>query len=730
MPEITYPLDTSGRAITNLISNELHTVSEANFRDYFFIVPNFAPFYINGFVLKFHLNGEERILTEGIDYSFALPYIAGTRSVGIPLYGAITLNNLDIAGILETTYQCLGGQWIANRLYVLQYLAEKAYNPRTTIWDVVTDKPEIFAPTPHYQDYATFYGQEELVAAIGRVGDAIAASRPELAFIEYITTHPPTADVIGLGNVANLPLATDEEVAARLPVDKYITLRQMLSLLESSYIQKVYSVVANKLDFYNTEDAFITFDTVGIPPGKTFYWRIEHITTTANDFVTDHGTIVSDADGRISFYIPFSSTYNKAEASTFRVQIRLGGVNGTLLVTTTNLSVRYGKEEALNDFITGTVITPATGEFITAAYLYSTVDIDLSSEQKRMPASPPGPSAPVLSLPEYIANSIIKPVPVNDITAAYLYSTVDVDNSSEQYRTPPVVPPVASAPVLSLHEYTANNIINPSPVNDITGAYLYSTIDVSHISDQYYTPPIVPPVVSPPVLSLQEYTANSIIKPVPIDDITAAYLYSTIDANDSSTQYYTPPVAPPVVSPPVLSLHEYAANAIINPSPVDNITAAYIYSSVDVNDSSEQYTNPPITPPIVPAPVLDLDQYLANSIINPTPVDDITAAYLYTSINKTNRNLVGYTPTPIPLTDTLSDYMLDVAVFRGYKLTSVSLYLDFNNSRRLIYTPPVIPTPPSTPSEGNIVDGMLNAYYFNSSTVSPYGLFLGYDEEL
>ena len=41
MPNVTYPLDLTGVAPTNLIENELHTVSESHYRDYFFIVPNF-----------------------------------------------------------------------------------------------------------------------------------------------------------------------------------------------------------------------------------------------------------------------------------------------------------------------------------------------------------------------------------------------------------------------------------------------------------------------------------------------------------------------------------------------------------------------------------------------------------------------------------------------------------------------------------------------------------------
>ncbi|WP_396190498.1 hypothetical protein [Flavobacterium sp.] len=176
MPSVTYALDTSGVNPSNLVSGEIHTVSEAQFRDYYFIVPKFAPFFVDNFQLLSIRDGVEYVLTEDVDYSFALPYITGTRVTGKQMYGALTLHNQDLDGILSTRYQTVGGDQVCDRLYVLTYLADKAYNPRTTVWDVVTNVPNAFPPVPHYQDYDDFKGQESLVAILGEIRDAIATN--------------------------------------------------------------------------------------------------------------------------------------------------------------------------------------------------------------------------------------------------------------------------------------------------------------------------------------------------------------------------------------------------------------------------------------------------------------------------------------------------------------------------------------------------------------------------
>lgn len=173
-PTITYPLDLTGINPASQVKNELHTVNEGMNSTYYFIVPDFAPFYIDNFKASIIVNNVSRPMVEDVDFSFALSYVTGTRTTGKAMYGAITLHNLEVSGIINLEcYQTVGGDQVADKLEVLTILADKAYNPRTTIWDILTNVPNAFPPLPHYQDYDSFYGQEEVVNALGGIRDAL-----------------------------------------------------------------------------------------------------------------------------------------------------------------------------------------------------------------------------------------------------------------------------------------------------------------------------------------------------------------------------------------------------------------------------------------------------------------------------------------------------------------------------------------------------------------------------
>jgi len=173
MPNITYPLDLSGSSSSSYVTNELHTVQSSMIRDYNLIVPNFAPFFANNFVATITSGNNTRELVEDVDYSLTLAYVTGTRTTGKPMYGAMTVHNLPLNGIISISYQTIGGNQVADRLAVLTLLAEKSYNPRVTIWDILTGIPQHFPPTPHYQDYEQFFGQEEVVFGLNEIRDAI-----------------------------------------------------------------------------------------------------------------------------------------------------------------------------------------------------------------------------------------------------------------------------------------------------------------------------------------------------------------------------------------------------------------------------------------------------------------------------------------------------------------------------------------------------------------------------
>ncbi len=233
---VSYPFDTTGLALTNLIVDEIHTLTEVNDQNYRILIPEFAPFYLDNLQIKHtDLSGQTHILTEGPDYTICLPYIGATRSIGKMLYGGITINRDDINGLIKVTYQTLGGDWTADRLMVLEALAEYVYNPRITVWDIVTNKPNQFPPINHDQSMNYIYGHQDLIDSINDLADQVAQGpNPSTGIVLHLidenNPHQVTKEQVGLGLVANLPLATDEEVDLLAPVDKYMTLRQMLLL--------------------------------------------------------------------------------------------------------------------------------------------------------------------------------------------------------------------------------------------------------------------------------------------------------------------------------------------------------------------------------------------------------------------------------------------------------------------------------------------------------------------
>jgi len=229
-----YPLDPTGLSPGNLITNENHVLTEVNSDAYRILIPVFAPFYLDNFSLKHLLpTGETQTLQPDVDYYMCLPYMGASRSIGKMIYGAISINTQLVEGILQVTYQTLGGEWVGDPGYVRERLAEYTFNPRMTLWDTVTNKPNQFPPINHQQDFDTVYGQQELIASINALAQQIATGpNPNLPIIRHLTDvenpHQVTKAQVGLSDVLNYPVATDQEVTDRTEVDKYVTLRQLI----------------------------------------------------------------------------------------------------------------------------------------------------------------------------------------------------------------------------------------------------------------------------------------------------------------------------------------------------------------------------------------------------------------------------------------------------------------------------------------------------------------------
>lgn len=229
----TYPLDTTGLNPACLVTDELHTLTEVNANPYRLIVPTFAPFYLDHLEVE-HIDnlGQVTPLVEGVHFGLCLIYLAGSRSIGKMLHGAISINtNFPNGTINLKKYQTLGGSWTADPNYVLTALAAQVYNPRVTAWDNITDVQAIFPPINHDQNLDYVFGYQDLITAIqGIVAQIAAGPNQSLPFIRHLMDVQSPSHV-GLDLVQNIASATDLEATMPLAVDKHVTLRQLLQII-------------------------------------------------------------------------------------------------------------------------------------------------------------------------------------------------------------------------------------------------------------------------------------------------------------------------------------------------------------------------------------------------------------------------------------------------------------------------------------------------------------------
>lgn len=239
MSEFTYPYDPTGEAATNLVKNELHTLTEVNSAPYRVLIPTFAPFYLANFALV-HVSpvGVETPLVEGTDFYFSLPYMAASRSIGKMLYGGVAVISTLPQGTIKISYQTLGGKWCADRDHLYEMLLARVYNPRVVWWDQITNVQDLFPPTQHDQSVGDIAGHVSLLESLEALRQAILSKPNDVpaAMIGHIAgrgnPHETSKADLGLSDVENLPWATDQEVVERTPVDKVVTLRQILMLID------------------------------------------------------------------------------------------------------------------------------------------------------------------------------------------------------------------------------------------------------------------------------------------------------------------------------------------------------------------------------------------------------------------------------------------------------------------------------------------------------------------
>lgn len=226
MATTKYPLDTTGTAPSNLISDEIHSVQPpADIKDASFIVPRASPFFATKMEIWTGPKKTGNKLLEGRDYFFTHYFVAGSRYYGPTFYGGIAWLDQTFKGTVYLTYQVLGGEFTVNSTSEVEYITNKLYpNLRVVTWDQIKGVPSTLPPDAHYHhvddiNFAHINATAKDIAdAIrGTGGSGGGGSDGALALIQQHLSaisgaHRPAA--VGLGNVSNYPMATSKEAEA------------------------------------------------------------------------------------------------------------------------------------------------------------------------------------------------------------------------------------------------------------------------------------------------------------------------------------------------------------------------------------------------------------------------------------------------------------------------------------------------------------------------------------
>lgn len=174
---ITYPFDPTGLLVSNLVAGEVKSAAPSEYRNFNFIVPDAAPFFKDGLVLRTYPGLVP--LAEGIDYFLTHKFYDASISTAEDIYGSISFFNTNLVGNVVMDYQTVGGDWVLSTNDQLDMLFNSTLNPRTAYWEHVVNLPFQFPVVNHGLDLNDLRTPEEISTALGNIALAIQERNDE-----------------------------------------------------------------------------------------------------------------------------------------------------------------------------------------------------------------------------------------------------------------------------------------------------------------------------------------------------------------------------------------------------------------------------------------------------------------------------------------------------------------------------------------------------------------------
>lgn len=224
LPPYQYPFDATGAALSNKLINEQHIVTPppVQSKDANFIVPNAAPFFKTGLILRTGPNTNDPLLVEGVDYILTHPFIEATFYLNKLIFGSILFLDRQFTGNVYVTYNTLGGAFTLDDYSIVRSITNSLYNILTVGWTQIAGLPQAFPPIPHDHTQSTdMVGLSEVVQQLMMLVTAAQAGAGSLAalntsFMQHLNAvNAHTKAQVGLHLAPNYPPANQSDLQTK-----------------------------------------------------------------------------------------------------------------------------------------------------------------------------------------------------------------------------------------------------------------------------------------------------------------------------------------------------------------------------------------------------------------------------------------------------------------------------------------------------------------------------------
>lgn len=252
----TYPYDPSGLLLSNKVVEESHTITPANGKDFRFIVPKAAPYFVRSVKLFHAATGKEMI--RGTDWVPGHAFQAATKTQPyVEIAGSLLILNNSLSGTFTLKeYQTLGGEYTIDETTALEILANTLLDPRLTTWDKVIDAPLIYDALTHLHHVSTSIGYGDMVTALQNLVTVFTLEASKLNdritahLNDALNPHSTSAESVQLARFLNVYRSSLDEVIAGKNNSNFVTAYQLTYMLTKAFNDTGAIGLEGQLPFY------------------------------------------------------------------------------------------------------------------------------------------------------------------------------------------------------------------------------------------------------------------------------------------------------------------------------------------------------------------------------------------------------------------------------------------------------------------------------------------------